>query len=283
MIQTGFGRNYVINLKRHPNRLKTALELLGEENTTVIEGVDGYEMEGNKEWLRENMSNVIRDPNGWWTLGIVACSLSHKKAWKAFLDSGEPTACFFEDDVIASPHLNFDVIEEIRDGIDDKNWGCVFLGKYDERIRLVNPQNKVMPERNEDKTWSMYKRVQKNQYAAHAYILNRKSAQWYYDKMDKVSLAADVHLEWCPFDIYAPRYNMFEQIKRHTQRLPEYYPYDHLIKDPENAISHTVWDGELNEDLLIGASLKLIKKEFGSWRMGPAKAAFDGYKLTFDL
>ena len=37
MIQTGFGRNYVINLKRHPNRLKQAIEVLGDSNTTVID------------------------------------------------------------------------------------------------------------------------------------------------------------------------------------------------------------------------------------------------------
>tara|TARA_B100001079_G_C16378501_1_gene500895 strand:+ start:467 stop:1318 length:852 start_codon:yes stop_codon:yes gene_type:complete len=283
MIKTGFGRNYVINLKRHPGRLKSALTLLGEENTTVIEGIDGYMMEGHRDWLKENMSNVVRDPNGWWTVGIVACALSHKKAWKAFLDSGEPTACFFEDDVIASPYLDLDVIEEIKDGVDDYNWGCIFLGKYEDKIDLVNSVDKVMPLRDANANWGMYSRFQKNQYAAHAYVLSRKGAQWYYDKMDKVSLAADVHLEWTPLDIFASKANMFEQIKRHSQRLPEYYPYEHLQKDPENAVSHTSWDGEVNDGLLIGASLKLISKEYSSWRMGPARVDFDGYKLTFDL
>ena len=35
------------------------------------------------------MSEKIVDPNGWWTLGIVCCALSHAKAWKEFLDTNE--------------------------------------------------------------------------------------------------------------------------------------------------------------------------------------------------
>ena len=61
MIQTGFGRNYVINLKRHPNRLKQAIEVLGDSNTTVIEAIDGRDYYDNKEWLKENPYDLISD------------------------------------------------------------------------------------------------------------------------------------------------------------------------------------------------------------------------------
>ena len=71
MIQTGFGRNYVINLKRHPNRLKQSIEVLGESNTTVIEAIDGRDYYDNKEWIKENMAETVIDPNGLWTISIV--------------------------------------------------------------------------------------------------------------------------------------------------------------------------------------------------------------------
>ena len=43
--------------------------------------------------------------------------------------------------------------------------------------------------------------------AAHAYILNRKSAQWYLDRINPGSKALDVFLEWTPFDIYSPKFH----------------------------------------------------------------------------
>ena len=285
MIQTGFGRNYVINLKRHPNRLKQAIEVLGDSNTTVIEAIDGKDYYDNKEWLKENMAETVIDPNGLWTVSIVACSLSHKKAWQAFLDSGEPTACFFEDDVITSPRFDPDIIEEIRDGVDDKNWGCIFLGKYNEEINLVDEQSKYLPIRNKDVNWGMYRRFKRHQWAAHAYVLNRKSAQWYVDKMEKVNKAADVFLEWTPFDIYAPKYSQFYQRKTFEKLGGDYLPFKHLVEDPENAISHTMDDLEQTtvSNLGIGKTLVLKDYSLGSWKMGPARASFKGYKLTFDL
>ena len=97
MIKTGFGKNYVINLKRHTERLKQTLEILGTENTIVVEGYDNLDYRNNPEWLKQHMAEKIVDPNGWWTLGIVCCALSHAKAWKEFLDSGDETAIFFEE------------------------------------------------------------------------------------------------------------------------------------------------------------------------------------------
>ena len=48
---------------------------------------------------------------------------------------------------------------------------------------------KYLPIRNKDVNWGMYRRFKRYQWAAHAYVLNRKSAQWYVDKMEKVNKA----------------------------------------------------------------------------------------------
>ena len=39
------------------------------------------------------------------TKGIVGCALSHKKAWKKFIDSKEDTALFFEDDLMMTKDI----------------------------------------------------------------------------------------------------------------------------------------------------------------------------------
>ena len=62
-------------------------------------------------------------------------------------------------------------------------------------------------------------------------------------------------------------------------------PFKHLVEDPENAISHTMDDLEQTtvSNLGIGKTLVLKDYSLGSWKMGPARASFKGYKLTFDL
>ena len=96
----GLGKNYVINLKTHKERKEHALDLLGNENTIFIEAFDGQDYIGDNTWLKENLSPTVIDPNGWWTIDIICCALSHRKAWKAFLDSGDETACLFSDDIV---------------------------------------------------------------------------------------------------------------------------------------------------------------------------------------
>ena len=284
MIRTGFGKNYVINLKRHTDRLKQTLEILGEQDTIVIEGYDNLDYRNNPQWLKENMSEKIVDPNGWWTLGIVCCALSHVKAWKAFLDSGESTALFFEDDIQLTEHYNPDLIEEIRDNIDGKDWGCVFLGKYENFIKLCDKSRNYYPLADTSVKWGHYKRFQKNGWAAHAYILNRKSAQWYLDRVKPVSKALDVFLEWSPFDIYAPRYSMFTQVKYAESHKEGYLPFLHLTEEnKENAYSFTIEDGVVEEDFMIGEGFKLKEHTFKSFKLGKFRTHMPAYEMTFEL
>ena len=206
----GFGKNYVINLKRHKERKEHALELLGNENTIFIEAFDGQDYIGDNTWLKENLSPTVIDPNGWWTIDIICCALSHRKAWKAFLDSGDETACFFSDDIVKNKRFNYDTIEIIRDGLEGKeNWGCVFLGKFENAIKLVDDKL-YLPLHGETK-WGGYKRFRSTQWAAPAYILNRKSAKWLYKHQLPVNKAIEVYLEFMPFDIYAPRFGQFNK------------------------------------------------------------------------
>ena len=284
MIKTGFGKNYVINLKRHTERLKQTLEILGTENTIVVEGYDNLDYRNNPEWLKQHMAEKIVDPNGWWTLGIVCCALSHAKAWKEFLDSGDETAIFFEDDIQLTEYFNPELIEEIRDGIDGKDWGCVFLGKYENYIKLCDKERGYYILNDKEVTWGHYKRFQSNGWAAHAYILNRKSAQWYLDRVNPVSKALDVFLEWSPFDIYSPRYSMFSQVKYAESHKEGYLPFVHLNEEnKENAYSFTIEDGVIQDDFMICEGFKLKDHTLKSFKLGKFRTSMPAHEMTFEL
>ena len=160
----GFGRNYVINLERHKHRRDRTLDLLGIENTTVVTtALDGQVYQHDKEFIKENLAPVVVDilmVGG--LLEIICCALSHRMAWKQFLDSGDETACFFEDDIVKTSVFNYETIEEIRDGIEEKNWGCIFLGKYNKRIKLVDDRDYRPLHGNS--TWGAYRRFMPNQW-----------------------------------------------------------------------------------------------------------------------
>ena len=279
----GFGRNYVINLERHKHRRDRTLDLLGTENTTVVTALDGQVYQHDKEFIKENLAPVVVDPNGWWTVGIICCALSHRMAWKQFLDSGDETACFFEDDIVKTSVFNYETIEEIRDGIEEKNWGCIFLGKYNKRIKLVDDRDYRPLHGNS--TWGAYRRFMPNQWAAHAYILNRKGAQWLYKNQLPVSKALDVYLEHLPFDIYAPRMNQFEQVRWVRKQTENYLPFvDMTEKDAEDYISHTAGDGIwTSKSFVLGKTLPEPEIELKNYRIPKFNASFSGYQFTYNI
>tara|TARA_R100001443_G_scaffold99601_1_gene106765 strand:- start:410 stop:1258 length:849 start_codon:yes stop_codon:yes gene_type:complete len=279
----GFGRNYVINLERHKHRRDRTLELLGTDNTTVITALDGKKLQHDEKFIQDNLSPIVIDPNGWWTVGIICCALSHRMAWKAFLDSGDETACFFEDDIVKSSEFNYETIEEIRDGIEEKNWGCIFLGKYDRRIKLVDDVEYRPLHGNS--TWGAYRRFMPNQWAAHAYILNRKGAQWLYNNQLPVSKATDVYIEHLPFGIYAPRKNQFEQVRWVRKQKEDYLPFvDMTDEDVEDYTSHTAGDGVwTNRTFVLGNTLPKPEVELKSFKIPKFNASFSGYQFTYNI
>ena len=58
------------------------------------------------------------------------------------------------------------------------------------------------------------------QFSAHAYILNRKSAQWFYDNTKKLKYAADIRLEICPFKNLTVKESLF--VQRHKLLYKDY-------------------------------------------------------------
>ena len=187
---------YVINLKRHKvrrKRVESMFNRLNLSNINYIEGFDKIEFGSDPHSMsKPYFDKHFWDPNGYLTLGILGCALSHRKAYKAFLDSDDEVGLFLEDDIKNTQfihQLDFTKLREELDSID--NWGVAIYGRYEKDILRGKPI-----------TDHFYQSLPlREQYSGHAYLLNRKSAQWFYDNTEKIRYAADIRLEISPFNI----------------------------------------------------------------------------------
>ena len=90
---------FVINLDRRPDRwaaMSAQMDRLGIE-ATRIPAVDARLLATQEEWERRTSDGCNLN------LGEVACAYSHRKALRAFLDTGEQAALILEDDVELAP------------------------------------------------------------------------------------------------------------------------------------------------------------------------------------
>lgn len=199
---------YVINLKRHKvrrKRIEHMFNKLSLSNINYIEAIDKAEFGKNPYGLsKPYFGKHFWDPNGYLTLGILACALSHRKAYKEFLDSGDEVGLFLEDDIKNTSYihkLDFTKLRKELDSIED--WGVAIYGRYEKDIL-----------RGKSITDNFYESlIHKEQYSGHAYLLNRKSAQWFYDNTEKIEYAADVRLEVSPFKVVTLDQSIFIQRK----------------------------------------------------------------------
>lgn len=94
-------KTYVINLARRKDRLDAMSAQLAHMGTTFerIPALDSVAV--REEWLARYFDDG--GPLGVLPKGDMCCSLSHRRAWAAFLASEEPFATFLEDDVVLDP------------------------------------------------------------------------------------------------------------------------------------------------------------------------------------
>ena len=102
-------RTYIINLERSTLRKQYMQELLEPYtflDVVFIKAIDGRLLSEEERKVRFNYagSNDLygREMNA----GEVGCALSHRKAYKEFIDSNEPYALFLEDDISILRDLN---------------------------------------------------------------------------------------------------------------------------------------------------------------------------------
>jgi glycosyl transferase family 25 len=109
---------FLINLDRRRDRLAAMTAQLARLGIAAkrIPAIDAEA--ASSEWLQQFFS--AHGPLGAIPKGDQCCSLSHRRAWAAFLNSGAPYAAVLEDDVVldASASRLFKHHDWIPDGVD---------------------------------------------------------------------------------------------------------------------------------------------------------------------
>ena len=111
------------------------------------------------------------------------------------------------------------------------------------------------------------------QYAGHAYVLNRKSAEWFYKNTETIKYAADVRLEISPFKQVTLDNSVFVQLQT------DYYVKKETIHDEmfHNTLEDAWWDEE-NE---INRSQELPIKSFNKKSFGLGNQTLSGWEFFF--
>jgi glycosyl transferase, family 25 len=151
---------FLINLDRHPMRLKRMeglLQGLSFERIAAVDGktIDGLEKRVNPEPIsRADLSRYEK-----------ACILSHRAAWLRFLAGLDRHCCILEDDVFISP--------DFPRFINDESWipengGLVKIETYDHRVFV---SRKRIPCLNRSAA-----QLHSTHFGTGAYILSRRRA-----------------------------------------------------------------------------------------------------------
>jgi len=193
----GVDSTYIIHLDRQVIRKKRIDNMLRRLDLDVnfIKGIDKNDyLDNSFDFCYKHFNEYFWDPAGFCTLGVLCCALSHRKAWKQFLDSGDEVGLFLEDDVRNTHHVFKYDFTKVRDELDNLDWGVCSYGRYYPDIYVETPITDNLYEIPNLNT--LYK---ERQISGHAYLLNRRSAQWFYDNTENITYALDIRLEISPF------------------------------------------------------------------------------------
>jgi GR25 family glycosyltransferase involved in LPS biosynthesis len=294
MIKNPFGKIYAIHLDRHTERAKSLRKVFKEEDINWVKAIDNQEVKVTPKWLKENISTNFKDPNGWCTVGIICCALSHRKAWGEFLESGEETALFVEDDIYATPHAyNYD-LNKIKERLEPSQipmkWGVLWLGKYHNEIKSSSP---LIWRDFEKDNIKLIERHRFDQFAAHSYVLTREAAQWYYDRILPINMAVDVFLEFSPFTQLCTKHTLFTQCKVDYKKYPDCEIMEKGRSDNGVVLNpklgefgaYTIEDGVVKDDqYVIGRKLHKYLEKVSSINMRQKyHNAISMFNLSFDF
>ncbi len=159
---------YVINLDRDRDRLTHMQRQLRNVRFSRVAAVDGTMSPQEAEGL---------------TRFELACLSSHRVAWRQFLDSPEPCACFLEDDIHISP--GFAAI------VEDTSWvptdaHSVKLDTYLQTVKL-GERRKIFDGREVARLYTRHE-------SSAAYLLSRAGAERYLELTADPTLPADYAL-----------------------------------------------------------------------------------------
>ena len=255
----GVDKIYAISLNRFTERRRNIANLQAtlDIDIEIIDAIDNQDqLPLSSTFISDNMDKTFWDPSGWLTVGIICCAKSHRKAYKAFLDSDAQTALFLEDDAIITEHIHQYDFNSIRTELDTLDYGVCWYGKYYTGITT-----------RDQLTENLYNAEYHHggQYAGHAYVLNRKSAAWFYKNTEKIKYAADVRLEFSPFKQVTLNKSIF--IQKHAEYYQlgkdiheEFFHYTledatYCFEDKTNVSSSIAVKSKVRKDLGFGGKI----------------------------
>jgi|TARA_B100000780_G_scaffold277089_1_gene247028 GR25 family glycosyltransferase involved in LPS biosynthesis len=263
----GVDKIYAISLTRFKERRRN-LQRISKELDIDIDIIDAID---NKDHVPLSKSHIIKhlpktfwDPNGWVTLGIICCALSHRKAYKAFLESDAEIALFVEDDIMVMDNIYKYNFSDVRNELNALDWGVCWYGKYFSHIDTGKQLTTNILEA---------KPHHKGQYAGHAYVLNRKSAAWFYKNTEHIKYAADIRLEISPFKQVSLENSLF------SQKHMDFYTKKEKIHD--EYFHNTLEDAFWHEEDKVNISKELPIKSWNKKTLGVGGKILPGWEFTF--
>jgi glycosyl transferase family 25 len=166
---------YLINLDRHPERLRRMVELLRGVPFQRVAAVDGHNVPGSEQRDLSKPADAGRISKF-----DRACTWSHRAVWREFLAGAEKFACVLEDDIHISP--------DFARFIGDESWipaGCDLL-------KIETAMHEVFIERATRPALERSLAVLRSQHFGTAgYIVSRQGAADLLRRAEEVDRSAD--------------------------------------------------------------------------------------------
>ena len=257
-------KTYVIGLEKRLDRKVSIQRNFKDLNYEYYNAINGDGLNIQKLVQDGVISNCIKSPlTGIMTKGVIGCALSHLNVWKKIVNENE-IALILEDDAFLDCDMNslnlcFDNIQKL-----DK-WDVIFLGK--QSVDIINQNSspsdyseyvKSVSNRAEDLHEMRYGA---GFFCAHAYILNKKSANKLVEQAEKgIDYPIDVFIEEMKkfnFKIYSTARSLIRQ-KSHA--LMDTLKVENTIQD----IDSDTWVNKRKhlKSLSIEVDFDMIKLNF---------------------
>lgn len=136
--------------------------------------------------ISPELATICTDPDTPWRINLptLACALSHRAAWQALLDSGQPAGLVLEDDVIISPAIAPFLAPDILETV-----GAPLL-----RLETWGSKARLASHRTEIAGASQSAAMITTQPGAAAYVISRELARQSLADADSCTMEVDRYL-----------------------------------------------------------------------------------------
>lgn len=175
-------KGFVINLAASPQRMESARAELERYNIASVR-VDAFD--GREIFLADFAPYDDRKARKFMgrsmTPGEVGCYVSHQRAARAFLESGERLGLVFEDDIAIQPAFGT-VVPALLEWLGKRDdWHCVNLGAR--RLKITSPLDRI--------AGTEIVRAHYFPMLAHALVWNRSGAEAFLAASEPIFCPAD--------------------------------------------------------------------------------------------